>query len=84
MISGSQSEREAAKKRESNKKAAQRHRQRQADYLKGLQDEIENLERSIQSLTQENEALRSDLQILNMNFTYMTGCEPLKSGDFSA
>ena len=71
------------KKRESNRLAAQRHRRRQADYLRSLRDEIETLEKSIQNLTQENDMLRSDLQILNIDFTYMTGFEPLKSRDFS-
>ena len=69
------------KKRESNRLAAKRHRERRANELQRLLNEVEMLQTSIKTIKAENEQLDTDLQILKMKFTHMYGYPPQSYGE---
>ena len=69
------------KKRESNRLAAKRHRDRRANELQRLVDEVSTLQTSIKTIKAENEQLDTDLQILKMKFTHMYGYPPESYGE---
>lgn len=61
------------KKREANRLAAKRHRERRANILQGLTDEKATLQESITTLKTEQTRLNTDLEILKMKLNLMYG-----------
>ena len=67
------------RKREANKLAARRHRERRANVLEHLTDEKATLKEFIARLKIENTRLDTDLEILKLKLSLMYGCVPATS-----